>query len=183
MNTHRVCPVEHAGSLDNRFRRWLQNPRKILAPYVKAGMTVLDLGCGPGFFTIDLADMVGPSGRVIAADLQEGMLEKLRAKIRGTEIERRITTHRCQDRSIGVTDKVDLALAFYLAHEVPDQEALFREIASILKPGGQFFMAEPPLHVSKAAFEESVTKAAKSGLTQIARPNVFLSKAIVMRKI
>ena len=44
-------------------------------------MTVLDVGCGPGFFTLDMARLVGPSGRVIAADLQEGMLEKLGQKI------------------------------------------------------------------------------------------------------
>lgn len=56
---NRVCPVEHAGSLDNKIRKWLQNPRKILQPFVSEGMTVLDLGCGPGFFSIDMAHMVG----------------------------------------------------------------------------------------------------------------------------
>jgi hypothetical protein len=40
----RVCPVERAGSLDNGIRKWLQNPRKILGPYIEEGMTVLDLG-------------------------------------------------------------------------------------------------------------------------------------------
>jgi ubiquinone/menaquinone biosynthesis C-methylase UbiE len=69
----------------------LQNPRKILGPYIKEGMTVLDVGCGPGFFSIELAQMVGKSGRVIASDLQEGMLRKLREKIQGTEFEERIT--------------------------------------------------------------------------------------------
>ncbi len=49
---NRVCPVERAGNLDNRFRRWIQNPRKILGPYMREGMTVLDLGCGPGFFLL-----------------------------------------------------------------------------------------------------------------------------------
>jgi hypothetical protein len=44
-NKH-VCPVELAGSLDNKIRRWLQNPQKILASYLKEGMTVLDIGCG-----------------------------------------------------------------------------------------------------------------------------------------
>ena len=68
----RVCPVEIAGHLDNRIRRWVQNPQKILEPYVEEGMVVLDIGCGPGFFSIDMAKMVGRSGRVIAADLQEG---------------------------------------------------------------------------------------------------------------
>ena len=55
---NRVCPVELAGSLDGRVRGWLQNPGKILAPYVREGMTVLDVGCGPGFFSIGFG--VGP---------------------------------------------------------------------------------------------------------------------------
>ncbi|NTU84989.1 MAG: methyltransferase domain-containing protein, partial [Chloroflexales bacterium] len=80
----RVCPAALAGGLDNRLRRWLQNPRPILEPYVHAGMTALDIGCGPGFFTLELAQLVGPSGRVIAVDLQADMLEKVRTKIQGT---------------------------------------------------------------------------------------------------
>jgi ubiquinone/menaquinone biosynthesis C-methylase UbiE len=92
---HRVCSVERAGSLDNRIRRWIQDPQKILRPYIEEGMTVLDLGCGPGHFSIALAQMVGKSGRVIAADLQEEMLQKLRDKIQGTELEERITLHKC----------------------------------------------------------------------------------------
>jgi len=46
----RICPMELAGGLDNSVRRLLKNPQKILKPYIKEGMTVLDLGCGPGFF-------------------------------------------------------------------------------------------------------------------------------------
>ena len=49
----RVCPVEIAGGLDNRFRRLLQNPQKILVNYVQEGMTALDLGCGSGFFSVE----------------------------------------------------------------------------------------------------------------------------------
>jgi ubiquinone/menaquinone biosynthesis C-methylase UbiE len=59
-----VCPSRFAGSLDNSFRRWLQNPQKILKPYIKEGMTVLDLGCGPGVFTLELASLVHESGKV-----------------------------------------------------------------------------------------------------------------------
>ncbi|MCX6138897.1 MAG: methyltransferase domain-containing protein, partial [Ignavibacteriales bacterium] len=72
---NRVCPVEYANSLDSKIRKWLQNPKKILAPYVQEGMTVLDIGCGPGFFSIEMAKMVGKTGKVISADLQEGMLQ------------------------------------------------------------------------------------------------------------
>ena len=84
---NRICPIERASSLDTKVRRCFQNPWKILSPYISEGMTVLDFGCGPGYFTIDMAQMVGKTGRVIAADLQEGMLQKLKDKIHGTELE------------------------------------------------------------------------------------------------
>ena len=67
----RVCPVALAASLDNKLRRWLQNPRKILESYVSDGILVLDVGCGPRFFSIELARLVGPDGRVIAPALHQ----------------------------------------------------------------------------------------------------------------
>jgi 2-polyprenyl-3-methyl-5-hydroxy-6-metoxy-1,4-benzoquinol methylase len=54
-NNNRVCPVEKAKHLDSFFRKILQNPQKILRKYINKGMTVLDFGCGPGFFTIEIA--------------------------------------------------------------------------------------------------------------------------------
>ncbi len=178
----RICPVERAGSLDNRIRRWLQNPQKILGPYIEEGMTVLDLGCGPGFFSIDLARMVGKSGRVIASDLQEGMLRKLRNKIQGTELEERITLLKCEKNTIGAPGDVDFVLAFYMVHEVPNQEAFFGEIGSILKPNGQILVVEPPFHVSKKAFEATVGIARDAGFIEIERPKVILSKAVILQK-
>ncbi|OQX26879.1 MAG: SAM-dependent methyltransferase [Desulfobacteraceae bacterium IS3] len=179
---NRICPVKRAGSLDNRLRRWIHDPRKILGPYIKEGMTVMDLGCGPGFFSIDIAQMVGKSGRVIASDLQEGMLRKIRDKIHGTEIEERITLHQCQENSIGVSEKVDFVLAFYMVHEVPDQRKFFDEIVSVLKPKGKILIAEPPFHVSKNAFEETVRIAQDTGFTPVERPKIFLSKAVILQK-
>ena len=179
----RVCPVERAGSLDNRIRRWLQDPQKILAPYIEEGMTTLDLGCGPGFFSVDMAQMVGKSGRVIASDLQEGMLQKLRDKILGTELEERITLHKCEENKIGVSVNVDFVLAFYMVHEVPNQEDFFNQIGSILKPNGQILIVEPPFHVSKTEFEKTVKKARDAGFTLVERPKVFLSKAVIMKKV
>ena len=110
----RVCPVALSGSLDNSIRRWLQNPRKILGPYIKEGMTVLDVGCGPGFFTIEMARMVGKSGRIIAADMQEGMLQKVKEKIKGTELEERILLHKCGENNIGVSEPVDFVMMLFI---------------------------------------------------------------------
>ena len=178
---NRVCPVEAAGGLDNKFRKWLQNPQKILRPYIKNGMTVLDLGCGPGFFTIEMAKMLSDSGKVIAADLQEGMLDKVRKKINGNSLEEKIELHKCQEDSIGLKEKVDFVLAFYMIHEVPDHDKLFSEIKSLLTPGGLFYVIEPKFHVNNRAFEVMLGKAKNAGFKIIETPNVFFSRAVVLR--
>ena len=178
----RVCPVERAGSLDSRIRRWLQNPQKILRPYIKEGMAVLDVGCGPGFFSVDMAQMVGKSGRVIASDLQEGMLQKVRDKIKGTELEERITLHKCEENKIGLSEHVDFVLLFYMVHEVPNKEEFFHEIGTILNPNGQVLMVEPPFHVSKSAFEKTVRKARDIGFADVEGPSVLFSKTVILKK-
>jgi ubiquinone/menaquinone biosynthesis C-methylase UbiE len=179
---NRVCPATLARFLDNRIRRWLQDPRKILRPYIKEGMTVLDVGCGPGFFSIELARMVGKSGRVIASDLQEGMLRKLRDKIQGTELEERITLHRCEKNKLGLSENVDFVLAFYMVHEISNLENFFTEIKSILKPNGQVFILEPPFHTSKTAFEGTIKKAREAGFIAVDRPKIFPNKAVVLQR-
>lgn len=177
-----VCPVALAGGLDNRIRRWFHDPRQILEPYVGEGMTALDVGCGPGFFTLEMAALVGSAGHVIAADLQDGMLDRIRKKIRGSEIEARITLHKCGERSIGVTEPVDFALAFWMVHEVPDRKRILGEIASILKPGGRTLIAEPPIHVSRRSFEETIAIAREAGLTPAAGPKIFFSRTALLHK-
>jgi ubiquinone/menaquinone biosynthesis C-methylase UbiE len=178
----RLCPVERAGTLDSKIRRWFQDPLKIMKPYLKPGMTVLDFGCGPGFFTLDMAQMVGASGRVIAVDLQQGMLEKVHTKIQGTDLENRIRLHQCEENKINLAEPIDFFFSFYVMHEVPDQEVLFREISRMLKPDGAVFIAEPPVHVSRKAFEVTLDLARENGLRLAERPRVFLSKAAVLTK-
>lgn len=181
---NRVCPVELAGSLDNRIRRWLQNPHKILSPYVREGMTVLDVGCGPGFFSIEMAQMVGPGGRVIAADLQEGMLDKLRAKIRGTGFEKRVKLVKCDQDNLNVSDRVDFILTFYVVHEVPDRRALFRQLHALLNDDGTYLLVEPKLfHVSRREFEATIEFAQEEGFKVQAGPRLLASwSAILTRK-
>lgn len=157
MNTEkntRICPIENAGGLDNSFRRFLQSPKKILKPYVKEGLTILDLGCGPGFFTVEIAKMLHGSGKVIAADLQQGMLKKVSDKVMGTDLEKIIELHKCETDTIGVTEKVDFILAFWMIHEVPNHEKLFSELQSILKTNGKILIIKPKFHVSKKSFED-----------------------------
>ena len=161
---NRVCPVELANSLDSKIRRWLQNPQRILSSYVKEGMKVLDIGCGPGFFSVELAKMVGEHGKVYAVDLQEGMLQKLGNKIHKTPLEHIIQPIKCEKDKIVVPEKVDFILAFYMVHEVPDKDKLFTTLKNFLKENGEFLIVEPKLfHVSKKEFTATINKAEAVG--------------------
>ena len=182
MNENRVCPVERAGILDMWFRRFLHNPQKILRPYISEGMTVLDLGCGPGYFTLDIARMVGASGKVIAADLQAGMLEKLRAKIERTRTVRNIVFHQCTENTMGVKESVDFILMFYVFHEITHPSELLREMLEILKPGGKALIAEPNFHVSRKDFSATISLIRKTGFEIAEEPRIFISRSVVLQK-
>ena len=178
----RVCPVERAGSLDNGLRRWLQNPWKILRPYIEEGMTAADIGCGPGFFSMEMARMVGATGRVFACDVQQGMLDNIRDKISGTALEERIILHRCGENTIGLSESVDFILLFYMVHEVQNKADFFVELATILRPGGTVLIAEPPIHVSTSAFNRTVDMARDVGFVDSKGPHLLLSKTVILNK-
>jgi ubiquinone/menaquinone biosynthesis C-methylase UbiE len=182
---HRVCSVEHAGVLSFTLRKWLHNPKKILRPHVRAGMAVLDLGCGPGFFTVEMARLAGKTGKVVAADLQEGMLEKARKKITDAAADDRradaVTFHLCRADAIGLAERFDFILVFYILHEVPDQAKFLGEIRSLLKPGGRALLAEPNFHVSKIDFEKSILIMKQAGLAVEPGPGILFSRTVMLR--
>jgi ubiquinone/menaquinone biosynthesis C-methylase UbiE len=153
-------------------RRFLQPPARVLAPFVRPGMLVVEPGCGMGYFTLDLARMVGPTGRVVAIDLQEKMLESLRRRAARAGLEGAVETRVARPERLGIDDlagQVDLVLAFWMVHELREPAAFFAEVGAALKPSGRALVVEPPLHVSRAEFQEALTLAARAGLV-VARP-------------
>jgi SAM-dependent methyltransferase len=141
---------------DNPLRRLIQDPDRILAGLVRPGETALDLGCGMGYFSIPLARLVGPGGKVICVDLQEQMLAGVRRRAERAGVADRIRLHRTGKDGLGVDEATDFALAFWMLYEVPDQAAFLAEVIACVKPGSRLLVVEPRLHVSGAAFERSV---------------------------
>jgi ubiquinone/menaquinone biosynthesis C-methylase UbiE len=175
-----ICPVEKAGMLDSFFRRIIQNPKRIIKPYVKEGMTAMDLGCGPGFFTVEMAKIIQHTGKVIAVDVQEGMLELLATKIKGTAYQDQITIHKAKSNTINFSGTVDFILAFYVVHEI-NRNNLFSELKSILNPDGKILIVEPNFHISKKVYEEMLQTLIKEGFEIISKPKIFLSRAILVK--
>lgn len=167
-----VCSHSHSFLLDNFFRRIIQNPKKIVGEYIKNGDTVIDLGCGPGYFSIDMAQMVGNAGKIYSVDLQKKMLETVETKAKSKGLADRMMLHNCPQNKIGLKDdlKADFILAFYMVHETPDHINFLKEIKTLLKKRGLFLLVEPIFHVSKKHFQKVTQDVLNIGFTILDTP-------------
>lgn len=177
-----VCPSWLSFTLQNRFRRKFHNPDQILSSYIKNGDIAADIGCGPGFFTGAIARLVGDQGRVIAADLQPAMLDRTRKVLEREGMIERARFHKCEADRLTLPEPVDFALTFWMVHEVPDPGSFFAQIAAALKPGGRVLFVEPKMHVMKSMFEKEIKLAEKAGLDAGEKPEISLSRAVLMVK-
>ena len=172
---NQVCSHRHSFALDNIFRRLIHSPKRIVGPYLSIGATAIDLGCGPGFFTLPMAELVGPTGRVFAVDLQEEMLHIVRSKIaerRDQSMHLNIEFHQCSEHEIGLEENIeaDFILAYYMVHETQDHYRFFDQVRRLLKPGGTFLVVEPPFHVTQKAFITTLGLAERAGFVILDRP-------------
>jgi ubiquinone/menaquinone biosynthesis C-methylase UbiE len=177
-----VCPACLIAMLETPLRRALHKPEKLLAGLVTPGMTVLDIGCGPGYFTLGIARQVGPQGRVIAVDVQPEMLGRVRLHAEKEGLLERIRLHQCTPTSIGLNETFDFALAFWMVHEVPDREALMGGVYHLLNPGGCLLVVEPKMHVTQASFEETLQVAAMVGFRSMGERKIAISRAMLLEK-
>jgi 2-polyprenyl-3-methyl-5-hydroxy-6-metoxy-1,4-benzoquinol methylase len=170
-----VCPWWLAYTFDNPVRKLFHQPSKILGPYIEKGMKVMDVGCGMGFFSIGMAKMVGDEGKVFSVDLQQKMLEVTQKRAKRAGLAARIFPHRCQPDTLGLKEKVDFILTFWMVHEVKNKNSFFSELHSNLAAGGKILIAEPKIHVSPKAFQKTMKIAQSTGLRLCGRPAIRFS--------
>jgi ubiquinone/menaquinone biosynthesis C-methylase UbiE len=154
----------------------------MLGSYVSKGMTVLDVGCGMGFFSIGLAKLVGDKGCVIAADVQSKMLEAMQKRSEKNGLSSIIRLHKSEPNRLGVDTPVDFILAFWMVHEVPNSKLFFHQIRACLKSNGRILIVEPKLHVSSKRFQETVALAQESGLNFCETPSIKFSRSVIFKK-
>ena len=180
-----VCPWWIGYLLACPVRKLVQNPARILAPHLRPGMTALDAGCAMGFFSLAMAEMVGPGGRVRSVDLQQKMIDSLRRRAERAGMRERVDARVCRGNDLEVDDlagKVDFALAFAVVHEVPDAASFLGQIARSLKSDGRLLLAEPAGHIGRSAFEATIQTARDAGLLLLERPRIRLSRTALCGK-
>jgi ubiquinone/menaquinone biosynthesis C-methylase UbiE len=136
-------PVDQAGMLLAPLRFRFIPPRPIVERFgLAAGQTVLEVGPGPGYFTPEVATVVGAGGRIVCVDLQPGMLALLRGRLRE---QRTLNAHLVAGDATRlplVSRSVDAAFLVTVLGEIPDRPAALNELRRVLKPGARLSFVE-----------------------------------------
>jgi ubiquinone/menaquinone biosynthesis C-methylase UbiE len=128
--------------MDNPLRRLLARPKKFVSQYVSVGDKVADLGCGPGFFALPMAEVVGPEGKVYAVDSADTSIKRL--NLRSSAL-----GYRNIDARVGSAAQLgsirDGTLDFIMANLMlccmADHEGAIREIKRTLAPNGSAYLS------------------------------------------
>ena len=122
---------------DNRLLPYFRDPYKLLeAAGLKQGQTVLEVGCGPGYFTIPAAKLVGAEGNVYAVDVHPRAIARVKEKIAAEGV-KNVTPVLANAADTGLPDdSIDRAFLFGLRYIAGGLEGLLEELRRIVKPGG-----------------------------------------------
>lgn len=142
----RIAPTmhhAHAEWLTRSTRQQEEDCRLMLANLgVKPGMTVCDMGCGNGFYTLKLAKLVGPRGKVLAVDIQPEMLAKLKERAMAAAVKNYVPIRgELYDPKLPA-GKVDLILCVDVYHEFSHPEHMLRAMRKSLKANGRLVLVE-----------------------------------------
>ena len=174
-----TCPWWFGYSFDNPLRRFFHDPDVILGKLVQPGQTVVDVGCGLGYFSIALARIVGSRGKVIALDVQPQMIRRARHRADRLKLDERIEFLVCNANEPDIKEPVDFVLAFWVVHEIENLEGFLSEVRSSLKPGGRLMIVEPKGHVTARRFKDMADSVLKNGFEISEGPVVRFSRSVV----
>jgi len=140
--SHKGHPYSASGAifLDNPIRRWIQPPSELIEKLgIDHSDVAMDFGCGPGYYTIEIAKK---AKNVVAVDLSPEMLKKAQNKAAKAGV-KNIQFLQSNGTNIQLENgSVDLILLVTVYHEVGENEAVLKEFSRILKPDGKLVVVE-----------------------------------------
>ena len=148
----RPYPAPLRDLLDHPMRMRYRDPVRTLGQFgIGPGQTVLDLGCGTGTFTVEMARQVGGEGRVHGVDIQASMVEAARARVESAGFGSRVDFHQCGAYRLPLErESVDVAVAIAALSEMPQPLFALEELRRVLKPGGRLAVSEEMPHAGYA---------------------------------
>jgi SAM-dependent methyltransferase len=141
-----IAPFMDASGADwlvRNTRNREEHPAKLLkALGVAKGEAVCDFGCGNGFYTLQLAQRVGPRGKVFAVDIQQEMLDQLRERM-GARGLHNVELILCTETDPRLpAGQVDIVLMVDVYHELSHPPEVLRSVRASLRPEGRLVLVE-----------------------------------------
>jgi ubiquinone/menaquinone biosynthesis C-methylase UbiE len=167
-----VMGVGGAGWLERAEREDEEAPSKAIeALALKPGMVVADIGAGSGYYTSRIAKQVAPSGRVIATDIQPGMIAILERRIKTEGLANVTTVLGAMDDPKLEPNSIDLAIMVDVYHELQQPQVFLQRLKPAFKPGARLVLLEfrkedakvPILEVHKMSVAEVKTELEAEG--------------------
>jgi ubiquinone/menaquinone biosynthesis C-methylase UbiE len=141
-----IAPVmgyEGAAWLERPEREYEEQPAKAIAALdIKPGQVVADVGAGSGYYTVRLAERVGPTGQVFATDIQPEMLDLLRARLTRARLEQVELVRSTETDPRLPESRFDLILMVDVYHELARPQEVLRKLRASLKPDGRLVLIE-----------------------------------------
>jgi protein-L-isoaspartate O-methyltransferase len=141
-----IAPVMGVGGAE-----WLERPEReaeeapsiaIQALKIRPGQTVADIGAGSGYYTVRMARVVGPTGKVFATDIQPGMLDLLGRNVAKAKLDNVVAVLGTPDDPKLPPDSLDLAIMVDVYHELAAPQAFIRKLRASLKRTGRLVLLE-----------------------------------------
>ena len=167
------------------IRHLFETPARLLKDYVKHDMTVLDVGCGVGYYSLGMAKLVGPNGRVVVVDTETKDIATLRKRAEKAGLSDLIETRVCSEQDLCIRDlssQVDFALAVYVVHHAKDTSSLMSDVHRALRSGAGFLIVEPRHHASASERDLTETTARAAGFALEEHPKLKRDWAVLFLK-
>jgi len=172
--------------LDNPIRRLLINRKRFLRDMgVQQGDYVLEVGCGPGFFTTVLSDIVGERGMVYAQDVEKRMIERVKKKLKRMK-NQNVIPLLCNSSALEIPDNsCDVAFCANVFEEIykeGDLKDTVKDIDRVLKHGGILIIKEHRLGGTEGIMRETMTQFIIMGYKKVFEEKTFLSYYAKLKK-
>jgi ubiquinone/menaquinone biosynthesis C-methylase UbiE len=126
-----------------REREEQLHPHDLLRSFgLRAGDTIADIGCGPGFFTIPAAEIVGPSGKVYAADVQSEMIAAIMMRVADLDIHH-VEILKTSETDVALPEhSVQMVWLAFVLHEMDQRAVYLYRLRRALRPDGRIVILE-----------------------------------------
>ncbi|MFQ5586603.1 MAG: class I SAM-dependent methyltransferase [Thermodesulfobacteriota bacterium] len=162
---HKFDPAKRARLLSDERLKEMAPSEFLRTNGLSSGMSIADIGCGPGFFALPAAEIVGAKGRVYAVDTEPAMLNELRSR----KPPENVTLLQSDESRIPIGDGAcDLVLLAFVLHEAEDKVTFLRELKRLLQIDGRLLLIDWEKKVEEKGppFEERIERTEAVCLTE-----------------